>query len=102
MGTTAGQRGRKLEDETETFRVEKVSLSMSKKIQRARMDKGISQKELARLMNVKPSTIQMYENGKAVPSVRVIQNMESQLGLAYGALSGKKRKGKGGKKKGKK
>jgi putative transcription factor len=99
MGTTAGQRGRKLEEETETFRVEKVSLSMAKRIQKARMDKGMSQKELARLCNMKPTIIQNYENGKAVPAGRIIQNIERQLGLPYGAISGKKRKGKGGKKK---
>merc|ERR1719198_2126615 len=67
MGTTAGQRGRKLEEETETFRVAKVSLSMSKRIQQGRSEKGMTQKELARLINTKPTTIQSYENGKAVP-----------------------------------
>jgi len=98
MGTTAGQRGRKLEEETETFRVQKVSLSVSQRIQQGRMEKGLKQKELARLINTKPTTIQSYENGKAVPSGRVIQQIERALGMQYGAISGKKRKGKGKKK----
>ena len=87
-----------MEEETETFRVAKVSLSMSKRIQQGRSEKGMTQKELARLINTKPTTIQSYENGKAVPSGRIIQQIERALGMPYGAISGKKRKGKGKKK----
>ena len=94
MGTTAGQRGRKLEEENETFKVARVKLSVSKAIMQARMKAGMKQKDLAQRLNVKASTIQGYENGKAVPNGKIIQRIESACGLEYGAISGKKRKSK--------
>lgn len=93
MGTTASN-GRKLDEETETFKLNKVPLVISRAIQQGRTKAGMTQKQLAHQLNVKPTTIQSYENGKAIPSGKVIQRIEKCLGLEYGAISGKKRKNK--------
>lgn len=93
MGTTA-KNGRKLDEETETFKLKKVPLVVSRAIQQGRTKAGMTQKALAHLLNVKPTTIQSYENGKAIPSGKIIQRIEKCLGMEYGAISGKKRKKK--------
>ena len=72
MGTTAGAKARKLEDETEVFKTEKVSLSVSKAIQQARTAKGMSQKDLATKLMIPPKNIQELENGKAQPDGALI------------------------------
>ena len=81
-------------EETETFKVKKVSLDTSKMIAQARMAAGLKQKELAQRMNLKATSIQQYENGTAVPTGKMLQKFEGALGLAFGTLTGKKRKGK--------
>lgn len=47
---------------------ETISHSLRMSIQKARVAKKISQKDLASRMNVQVSTINMYESGKAVPN----------------------------------
>lgn len=93
MGTTA-MNAKNIDNETETFKLKKVPLVISRAIQQCRVNAGMTQKQLAQNLNVKPTTIQCYENGKAVPNGRVIQRIEKCLGLEYGAISGKKRKNK--------
>jgi len=93
MGTTA-RNARSLENETEHFKLKKIPLVISRAIQQGRTKVGMTQKKLAQMLNVKPTTIQSYENGKAIPSGKVIQRIEKCLGLDYGAISGKKRKKK--------
>merc|ERR1712146_350925 len=46
----------------------------------ARQAKGINQKQLAQRLNEKPSVVQQYEQGKAVPNPQVISKMERELG----------------------
>ena len=53
---------------------------------------------LAGIKEKLPMVNQCIGVGKAVPSGRVIQQIERALGMQYGAISGKKRKGKGKKK----
>lgn len=93
MGTTA-RNGKTLDKETETFKVKKVPLVISLAIQQGRAKAGMTQKKLAQLLNVKPTTIQSYENGKAIPSGKIIQRIEKCLGMEYGSISGKSRKKK--------
>ena len=69
-----------LEDNLESFVVPKVTLSLSKAIQKARLDKKMSQKELAMRLNVRQTIITNYENGKARPSNLFISRMEKILG----------------------
>jgi putative transcription factor len=47
----------------------------------ARMEKGLSQKDAAAKINEKPSVIQDYESGKAIPSPQVLGKLERILGV---------------------
>eukprot|EP00941_MAST-03F_sp_MAST-3F-sp1_P002301 g2301.t1 len=98
MGTSCGQKGAKIESENERFVHATVGLSMAKKIQQARNQAGLTQKQLAQKLNCKASIIQSYETGKGIPVGRIIQQIEKSCGLEFGAISGKSRKKKGAKK----
>jgi transcriptional regulator with XRE-family HTH domain len=45
------------------------------------MDKQLSQKDLAGKINEKPSVVQDYESGKAIPSNQVLAKLERSLGI---------------------
>lgn len=45
------------------------------------MDKQLTQKDLAQKINEKPSVIQDYESGKAIPSPQILSKMERSLGV---------------------
>lgn len=64
-----------------------VELSLSKIISKARLAKGLSQKDLAQKINQKPSIIIEYESGKAIPNPKILGMMERHLGVK---LRGKK------------
>ena len=55
------------------------------------MEKEMSQKDLAQKVNEKPSVIQDYEAGKAIPNPQVLGKLERALGVklrgAYPRLS---------------
>ena len=84
---------RKVEEEQEVFAVPKVDLSFRLRLQKARTEKQMSQKDLAvvcfflflkllflQRLNVKASVIQEYESGKAIPNPALISKMEKILG----------------------
>ncbi|KAJ1817530.1 multiprotein-bridging factor 1 [Coemansia sp. RSA 2671] len=66
---------------------EKVNLSVSQAMRKARADKGWSQKELATKINEKESTVKDYEGGHAIPVQQILVKIERQLGVK---LQGKK------------
>ncbi len=74
-------KNRKLDEETENFSHKKVSLSLSKRIQQARLAKGMSQKDLATKINVKPNVIQEYESGKAIPDNKILGLIRKYLSM---------------------
>lgn len=45
------------------------------------MDKQFTQKDLAQKVNEKPSVIQDYESGKAIPNAQILSKMERILGV---------------------
>ena len=45
------------------------------------MEKGLSQKDVAQKINEKPSVIQDYESGKAIPSPQILGKLERTLGV---------------------
>merc|ERR1712093_410913 len=55
MGTSCGQKAISIEQESHRFKHAYVNLPMQKKIQMARMNGGMTQKELAHKLNVKAS-----------------------------------------------
>ena len=69
----------KLENSEELVH-KKVSFDMKRKIQRARMEKKMTQKQLAQLLQVKPQIVNNYETGKAIPDSNLINKMQRILG----------------------
>ena len=58
-----------------------MPLELSKAIQRARLDKKLTQKELATMINEKPQIVGEYESGKALPNPTLISKLERALGV---------------------
>eukprot|EP01115_Flamella_aegyptia_P003044 TRINITY_DN14849_c0_g1_i1.p1 TRINITY_DN14849_c0_g1~~TRINITY_DN14849_c0_g1_i1.p1 ORF type:complete len:133 (-),score=39.06 TRINITY_DN14849_c0_g1_i1:83-481(-) len=80
-----------IDDDLDHFEVEKVELSMGRKIQQARQAKGWTQKDLGMRINEKAQVVNSYENGRAIPSNQVISKMERALGTRLRAPKKKKR-----------
>jgi len=69
-------------DQTELGTHEKVSLSVAKTIQQARIAKGFkTQKDLAVAMGIPANVINSYESGKAIPDVQIMQKLRRVLGV---------------------
>ena len=68
---------RKLENEE--VEIKKIGHSVSKIIQKARMEAKLSQKDLAQKLNLKPTVIQSYESGKAIPNKMILVKMGKML-----------------------
>ncbi|KAH9925253.1 ylMBF1 [Fomitopsis serialis] len=89
--STDHQRIAKLDRENEVAPPPKILPSVGKAIQTARMEKGLTQKDLAQKVNEKPSVIQDYESSKAIPNPQVLGKLERVLGVKLrGADIGKK------------
>mmetsp|Transcript_28481 Transcript_28481/g.79652 ORF Transcript_28481/g.79652 Transcript_28481/m.79652 type:complete len:133 (+) Transcript_28481:226-624(+) len=78
----------KVDHMDEADRVKTVSIDVAKTIQRARLDKGWTQKELGQKINEQARVIQEYESGKAIPNQQVLGKLERVLGVK---LRGKKK-----------
>ncbi|PIN15957.1 Transcription factor MBF1 [Handroanthus impetiginosus] len=78
---------RKLDEDTENLAHEKVPSELKKAIMHARMEKKLTQAQLAQMINEKPQVIQEYESGKAIPNQQIISKLERALGVK---LRGKK------------
>ena len=63
----------------EDFKTKKVNLNLSTEIRTRRNLKGMTQKELAQKINVKPAIINDYESGKAVPDPKIINKIKKIL-----------------------
>lgn len=71
----------KVDNETEDFHVERINMSVGRAIQKARMDKKLTQKDLATKINEKPTVVNEYEAGKAIPNQQILGKMERVLGV---------------------
>ncbi|XP_010532849.1 PREDICTED: multiprotein-bridging factor 1c [Tarenaya hassleriana] len=80
---------RKLEEAEEPAALEKVRGEVRLAIQKARLEKKMSQAELAKQINERPQVVQEYENGKAVPNQAVLAKMERVLGVKLRGKIGK-------------
>ena len=72
----------KLDNETETFKVKKISSKISKEIQKARLAKKLNQKQLAQAVNVTPKVISEFESGKAIPNEGVKRKIANYLKIS--------------------
>ena len=68
-------------DETELGTHKKVSKETGLTIQRARVAKKYTQKELANLINVSSDIISSYELGKSIPDPKIMQKLRRVLGV---------------------
>jgi len=59
----------------------KVTSHLKKQLQKARLDKKLSQKELATKCNITETIIKSYENGTAVPNGSIMNKMSKVLGV---------------------
>eukprot|EP00918_Siedleckia_nematoides_P034347 GHVU01074678.1.p1 GENE.GHVU01074678.1~~GHVU01074678.1.p1 ORF type:complete len:150 (+),score=43.63 GHVU01074678.1:189-638(+) len=83
---------RKFEDDTGDYHVERVSLSFAKALQQARQEKNLTQAQLAQKINEKPTVINEYEGGKAVPNQQIAQKLNKALGTRLPPVTEKKKK----------
>ena len=81
MATSGAINARKIEEETESFNIQKTGLTLGKAIQQGRTAKKLTQKQLAVSLNEKPQVIQQYENGQAIPNPQIINKIERALGV---------------------
>lgn len=80
---------RKLDVLTEPAALERVGGEVRHAIQKARLEKKMSQAELAKQINERTQVVQEYENGKAVPNQAVLAKMERVLGVKLRGKIGK-------------
>ena len=58
-------------------------------MQTARMELKLSQKDVAQKINEKPSVLQDYESGKAIPNPQILAKLERTLGVKLRGASPK-------------
>jgi len=91
---TDHQRIAKLDRENEVAPPPKISPTVGKAMQTARLEKELSQKDVAQKINEKPSVLQDYESGKAIPNPQILAKLERVLGVKLrGSDIGKKLEG---------
>ena len=77
----SSQKMHKIENETENFTVKKISKKVSQEIQKGRLAKKLSQKQLAQAVNVTPKVINEMESGKAQPNEAVKRKIARYLNI---------------------
>jgi putative transcription factor len=71
---------KRLDEDNENLAHERVSSDLKKNLMQARLDKKMTQAQLAQMINEKPQVIQEYESGKAIPNNQIIGKLERALG----------------------
>ncbi|TBU66142.1 ylMBF1 [Dichomitus squalens] len=91
---TDHQKIAKLDRENEVAPPPKINPAVGKAMQAARMEKQLSQKDVAQKINEKPSILQDYEAGRAIPNPQILAKLERVLGVKLrGTDIGKKLEG---------
>ncbi|XP_031488416.1 multiprotein-bridging factor 1c [Nymphaea colorata] len=72
---------RKLDEAEEPAAFERVPADLRLAIQKARVEKKMSQAELAKQINERAQVVNEYESGKAIPNQAVLAKMERVLGV---------------------
>ncbi|KAK9102610.1 hypothetical protein Sjap_019864 [Stephania japonica] len=72
---------RKLDEAAEAAALGRVGAEVRQAIQKARLEKKMSQAELAKQICERSQVVQEYESGKAVPNQAVLAKMERVLGV---------------------
>jgi len=78
---TDHQKIAKLDRENEVAPPSKVAPSVGRAMQNARGELKLTQKDVAQKINEKPSVLQDYESGKAIPNPQILGKLERALGV---------------------
>jgi putative transcription factor len=70
----------KLDRESEELHHDRIGMDVGKLIQKARQEKGMTQKELATKICEKIQVVNDFEAGRALPNQQVLSKMERALG----------------------
>tara|TARA_A100001015_G_scaffold316636_1_gene431486 strand:- start:3047 stop:3370 length:324 start_codon:yes stop_codon:yes gene_type:complete len=73
---TSYQGNPKPKTDDDEIKIKKINRELQVALQKARLSNKLSQKDVAQKMNVKPSDIMNYENGKAIPNNAFISKLE--------------------------
>lgn len=82
----------KIEAEDEDFKPVRVTHDFKVALMQARAALKLTQKDLAVKINVKPTLIQEYESGKAVPDGQIINKLNRVLKVTLPKIPKKKKK----------
>jgi len=85
----------KLDADHDTFRHETVCKDFRTAMQQARLAKKMTQAQLANMIAEKPSVVNEYESGKAIPNGAIIQKLNKALGVQLPKSKAPKAKAKG-------
>ena len=66
-------------DKNEIDKLPRVKKSFSQMMQKARLAKKMTQKQLAQAINEKPQVINQYESGRAIPTPAIISKIRRVL-----------------------
>lgn len=80
-GDPEGQKLAKIDRDNEVAPPKKIDASVGKTISKARLEKKMTQKDLATKVNEKPNVINDYEAGRAVPNQQLLGKLERALGV---------------------
>lgn len=64
----------------ESTKIPRVAPTFAQELQKARMAKKMTQADLAKAINEKPSVVNDYEGGRAIPNGAIISKMQKVLG----------------------
>ncbi|ODV61784.1 multiprotein-bridging factor 1 [Ascoidea rubescens DSM 1968] len=80
-GDAEGQRLTKVDRSDEIVKPKTIDLAVGKTISKIRLEKKLTQKDLATKINEKPTVINDYEAGRAIPVQSVLAKLERVLGV---------------------
>lgn len=66
-------------DETEKFHIKKIDTDFSKKLIQYRLDRNMTRKDLARILNEKEAVISAIENGSAIHDGKLVHKIRLRL-----------------------
>ncbi len=73
--------GKKISDDDELPKTDKVGIDTGKNIMQARLAKGLKQVDLAKQLNITPDVIRDYENGTAIRNNAVLSKIKRALNI---------------------
>jgi putative transcription factor len=71
---------KKLDEHGETFKQNILAFDLRQELQKARVQKGWTQAQLAQKISEPVTVVQNYENGKAVPKPQILNKLNRLLG----------------------